>query len=214
MGYSLLGDEHLYNLFYILAIVISSFWTLDSMAITEFTGEFMYNKATYGTQGQNSVRTRRYGVVLVQYIFNVTGIELNYTQLSEVVTENSSVDVAASYSITSVENKTLTTNYGIGLRQALAPYGSFITPSISLGYAKQIKNAKTHYLVSDGYYSSTIDIYHGQTANNAVFGTFSLRISLTRLMALTASVQTVFKAYEYNQAKNNITYTGGVSWIF
>lgn len=189
-------------------------WGQEAMAFTEFTGEFIYTKTVYGETRQNSMRYRRYGLVLVQYIFNLTGIEFNYNQASELTTENNSVEVGQNVILSSMQNKTIVTNYGVGLRQSLAPYGSMITPGISIGYAKQIKNAKTGYTLSDGYTSSHIDVFHGETRNNAVFGTFSLKIALSRLMALTASVQTVFKAYEYNEAKNNITYTGGLSWIF
>lgn len=199
------------NIFYLLIIF---FLPLNNYAITEMTGEFIYTKTVYGENRQNSIRYRRYGLVLVQYIFYVTGIELNYTQLSEVTTENTTLDTGTSFLLSGLQNKSITINQGIGLRQALAPYGSLITPSISVGYAKQIKNSKTTYTISDGYQTRQIEIYHGEIRNNAVFGTFSLKLQLTRLFGITGSVQTVFKAYEYNEAKNNITYTGGLGWIF
>jgi hypothetical protein len=47
-----------------------------------------------------------------------------------------------------------------------------------------------------------------------MFGAFTLQLRLTERFSLKGSVKSLFPAFEFNKAKDNLKYLVGFSWVF
>ncbi len=181
------------------------------MAVMEIGGNFSYQKQYYGEHDENNQVTRSYSFVLAQYFFTYTGIEFNYSKEQEITTVNTAYDLYPGVRFVNRQDRQQTDVYGVGIRQMLGAQNWPILPVISIGYAKQFKGEE-----SDIYYDVSgselfIHLKKDKERNDAVFGKFTLKIKLTRTITLTGGVKTVFKAFEWNDAKKDVRYNGGIS---
>ena len=145
--------------------------------VTEFDFEFSYSRDVYGISRENKKTERTYSSSIAQYFFTLTGIELSFSYSDKITHEKPDLyidDFAAT--LTETQHEVNSKTYGVGIRQALAPRGSFIRPLISVGYAKQFikyKSNSTYKLDS----STVIPIYGGiiRSRGEFAFGTFSIQ---------------------------------------
>lgn len=189
----------------------------DSHAIFyELSGNFAYDKTVYGSQRQNKLVSRTYSGSVAIYLFMSTALELNYSQSEDIQTDNTNTEIVSGVRIKSTQNLVGTEVYGVGLRQRLAGKGAWLRPLISFGYAKQFKDSSTEYTILDETSGATtvINVDNGRSRVDSAFGTFTLQIRLTKTFSINGSVRTVFKAFEFDQAQDNMKYAAGFSWFF
>lgn len=187
-----------------------------SYAIVELSFDFAYQKQVYGAARQNNLVNRTYMGSWAYYFSNYTALELNYSNSQEITTEKNTVALTSTLSITGTQNRVTNTVYGVGIRQSFAPKGARIRPTMSLGYATQEMQSISDYTFSDSVSgaSTTVTTSVIKTRADSAFGTFALQLGITQTFAIRASVATVFPAFEWNAAKNNLKYLAGFNWIF
>jgi hypothetical protein len=197
-------------LFIILILPINAF------AVFEFNMDFGYDKQIYGASRQNSTVSRNYSVGVSSYLFDLTAIDLNFSNTQDTTSQNDRYTVATGIDVVAQQNRMQTNVFGVGIKQMLAGRGARITPIISAGYARQfitssgdITAENTTTLARTKYY-----LTENKQRYNSVFGSFILQIKLTERFSLKGSVKTLFPAFEFNKARDNIKYLVGFSWIF
>lgn len=198
---------------FLLFLLIST----NSYAIFyELSGNFGYDRTIYGGERQNKFTSRTWGGSVALYLTGYTGLEFNYSESEDSIIENESGSIDSTYEIIGTNNRVGREVFGVGLRQQLAPRKAFIVPMIAVGYAKQFTSSETDYSIRN---KSTGDITvvtttASKSRTDSVFGTFTLKFRLTKTFTINGSVKTVFKAFETEQAKDNLKYLAGFSWIF
>jgi len=183
-------------------------------AVVELAGDYGYHKQKYGSTRQNSVVSETYGGSWTWYLAERTGLELNYSRNTSTIKEFETSSLGSGISIINSKNEVITSDYGIGLRQAFASRKSRFVPTLSLGYAKVFTEDRTDYTVDASGTLLTVPGTVSKTRFDAVFATIGLQIGLTKTIALRGSAKTLFKAFKFNEAKYNIRYTAGLSWLF
>lgn len=198
-----------YSLFLLfLAIPGSAF------ALYELNANFSYSKQVYGSSRQNSMVERSYSGAFAVYFLTYTAVEFNYSQKEDILTENDTIAIGSGLSILSIQNRVMTKTSGVGLRQALPFFGKFMLPVVSLGYAKQSKEGKTSYTLNDNGTQEIIEVRSERRFANSAFAGFMLKINVTKRVGLTGSVKSVFPAFKFDQAKDNLNYEAGLAVMF
>ncbi len=165
--------------------------------------------------GEAQSTTRGFNVNWAWYIWETTAIELNYAESEERIEDSRSTTAnSGAITIKNTDSKIKTVTQGVGIRQAFASRKSTFIPSLSIGYARYITSGETTYLLSDsgGDFEATIE--RDEETVNSSYATASLAIRITKLMRLSLSARTIVPGVEIEKADQNITYSGGLSWIF
>lgn len=198
-----------------LFIVLSCLFPQSVLAFVELNGSFSYQKQVFGSKRENNIRSRTYGGSVAVYLFDYTALEFNYTENHEVTTTHDTFKIdETNFSLIGTENRVMSRVAGVGIRQALSPRNSSFRPLISLGYARQFVNDKTNLTLRNDV-TNGVEVLPGSTTKrrvDSVFVTFGLDIRLTKMFALKGSVNSVFKAFKFNEAKDNLKYLIGFSW--
>ncbi len=197
-------------------LLMNIFASLAAAGEVELSGNFGYDKKIFGTDLQNYATTRTYSGQIAWYLLANTGLELNYSSSTDLVLQNENMVIAPTNDVLKeITNQVATKVYGIGFRQMLLPRGSIITPLLSVGYGRQITEERFQYIVYSYLLDETltINVRRPPQTINSVFATFSLQIPLTSFLALKGSVSTIFPAFEYNSAKNNLKYLVGLTCL-
>jgi hypothetical protein len=197
-------------LFFLMAIFSSNAYAI----FYEIDFNFGYDKQLFGASRQNSIITRNYSTSVAAYFFTLTALEFTYARNDEVFTYNESVAIDVSRTIVSNQNTVDSDVYSIGIRQSLAPKKSLIAPMISVGYAKQFIQDSTDYTVDDNGTRTVYIIAKPKRRIDSMFATFALKFNFTQTFSIKGSVNTMIEAFKYNQAKDNLKYSAGFSWIF
>lgn len=199
-------------LFFFLLLI----FPVQSFAVFEFSFDFGYDRQIYGVNRQDSVVSRNYSVGLSSYVFDLTAIDLNFSDTQDITSLTDRTTVAPGYDIVGQQNRVRTNVFGIGIKQMLAGRGSFLTPIISIGYAREFVTSSGDITVEDTTNVIRKTYYQNVTKQryNSVFGSFTLQLKLTERFSLKGSVRTLFPAFEFNKARDNIKYLAGFSWIF
>ncbi len=200
-----------YIIFALLLIPIKSF-----AGIYELDFDFGYDRQNYGVNRQNSVVSRNYSYGFSLYLFDLTAIDLNVSNTSDITTQNDRYTVATGVDVIAQQNRVQTDVYGVSLKQMLTGRGSRIVPTISLGYAREFVTSSGDITVENTITKAqtVFNLTESKQRYNSVFGSFALQIKLTERFSLKASVRTLFPAFELNKAKDNLKYLAGFSWIF
>jgi len=186
-------------------------------AVTELDFNFAYDKSVFGADRQNKSTSRTYGGSIAFYFFEMTAIEFNYSEKEDETIVNHDTSNISSGLVIDSDSQTITSQtYGVGIRQALASRKSFLVPSISFGWARQKFQSSATAIIVDKATSASTTYNSGvsRAEYDSVFGSFALKIQLTKFMSLKGSVKTAFKAFEWNEAKDQLSYAAGLSWIF
>ncbi len=196
---------------FFLLIPLKSFAIVNELAL-----DFGYDRQIYGLKRQNSNVTRTYSAGLSTYIFDYTAIDFSASKSQDITTENERYTVVTGIDLIGQQNRVSTTVYGLGLKQMFAPRTAWLVPGISLGYARQFVEYQSDLTIENTSTSVRSNISGGTTSQkiDSVFGTFSLQFKMTERLSLKASVKTLFPAFEFNKARDNIKYAVGFSWIF
>lgn len=190
---------------------------LKAFAVFEFDFDFGYDKQIYGAQRQNSVVSRNYSVGVSSYLFDLTALDLNYSNTLDTTSQNDRYfNALPGYDVVAQQNRMLTNVFGIGLKQMLAGRNSRITPIISAGYAREFVTSSGDITFENTTSKAPTRVNLGESKQryNSVFGAFILQIKLTERFSLKGSVKTLFPAFEFGKAKDNLKYQVGFAWIF
>jgi hypothetical protein len=198
-------------------LLFFSLLPISSFAALELNFDFGYDRQIYGVNRQNSTVSRNYSAGISTYLFNLTAIDFNYSNNQEITTQNDRYHInGTDYDLISQQNRVSTNVYGVGIKQMLAGRGSRLIPVISAGYARE-------FVVSTGEITYENTISHNRLIGsytpekqryNSIFGSFTLQLRLTDQFSLKGTVRTLFPAFDYNKAKDNLKYLVGFSWIF
>lgn len=182
----------------------------------EIDFDFGYDKQIYGATRQNSVVSRNYSMGLSSYLFDLTAIDVNVSNTQDTTSQSDRYTVAANLDVVAQQNRVDTKVYGVGLKQMLAGRGSRIIPILSAGYARQFVTSNGDITVENTT-TKALTVYNlnqSKIAYNSVFGAFVLQIKLTESFSLKGSVKTIFPAFEFSKARDNLKYLVGFAWIF
>ncbi len=190
---------------------------LKSMAGSyELDFDFGYDRQIYGANRQNSVVSRNYSGGISAYLFDLTAIDLNYSNNQDTNSQNDRYTVQAGLDVIAQQNRVKTNVYGVGIKQLLAGRGSRIIPSINVGYAREFVTSSGDITVQNTV-TSAQTVFHlaeSKQRYNSAFGAFSLQLKLTERFSLKGSVKTIIPDFEFNKAKDNLKYLVGFAWIF
>jgi hypothetical protein len=201
----------LFTLFLFLLIPLSA-----SAVVFEVDLDFGYDKQIYGVDRQNSIVSRTYSGGLSTYLFNLTAIDINVSRTLDKNTQNDRYTVATARDVVSDQSSITTDVYGIGIKQMFAGRSAFLTPILSVGYAKEFVEYTRDVTVEDTTNSTRETINLGTTKQriDSMFGAFILQLKMTDRLSLKGSVKTLIPAFDFNKAKDNLKYSVGLSWIF
>lgn len=187
-----------------------------TFAVSEFSFDFGYDRQIYGVNRQNSVVSRNYSAGISTYLFDLTGIDINYSNTEDTNSQNDRYTVSSPYDIIAQQNRVTTNVYGVGIKQMLVGRGAFLIPIISAGYARQFVSSSGDITVENTTTKSLITVKLAETKQryNSLFGAFTLQLKFSERFSLKGTVKTLFPAFEYNKAKDNLKYLIGFSWIF
>ena len=186
-----------------------------TFAVSELSFDFGYDRQIYGINRQNSVISRNYSTGISTYLFDLTGIDLNYSDTQDTNSQNDRYTVSSPYDIIAQQNRVRTKVYGIGIKQMLVGRGSYLIPIISVGYARQFVNSSGDITVENTATKSLIQVNLTETNQkyNSLSGAFTLQLKFTERFSLKGTVKTLFPAFEYSKARDNLKYLIGFSWI-
>lgn len=210
----------------LLAIILSLSFCSSAFAVWEIGGNFSYDKNTYNTDSldgdgnkleDDEHLSRTYSGFIAKYLFNLTAIEVNVSHSRYQVTDFMSSDLSGTdYKISKSFTDIETNTWGVGIRQAFASRKSAIVPQLSIGYARRISLTNSYYIFKNKLDDSEIRSENpsSKTSENSLFGTFTLKIRITKHLSLTGSATTFFPAFDFDKAENDVKYAGGFSWMF
>ena len=123
---------------------------------------------------------------------------------------------ATTFDIIAQQNRSQTDVFGIGIKQMLVGRGARIIPVISAGYARQFVTSSGDITIENTTTSGIerVNLNESKQRYNSVFGSFTLQLKLTESFSLKGTVRTLFPAFEFNKAKDNLKYLIGFSWVF
>lgn len=199
----------------ILLFILLTF-SMSAHALMEMGVDYGYSKRKYGTNKENQQTATTYSASMAVYFFTLTALEFSWSQTEDITKEVNDIDIDGStISITGVRTVVDSRMYGVGIKQALAPRKARLRPAISIGYARQIIEDKTFISYSDSSDSSTGEIQDSESKNryDSVMGSFSLQFFVSKRFAIKGSVRTIFPAFEFDQAADDLKYTVGLSWF-
>lgn len=201
----------------LIVIVISFIFSATAFGFTEISLEGSMSQRVFGSSRQNDQTKKTFSGSVAFYLFSLTAIEVNYTQSEEETIERTELSTSEdSVTFKGYKTNVVNTVTGLGIRQAFAGRNAAIRPLLSLGYAKQKVKDSTQYtyeLISTGQ-EIKLKSPTNTFEDDSVFASFSIQFRLTKTMSLSTSVRTVFPAFEFEEARNFLRYTVGLTWLF
>ena len=201
--------------FKILAFLLL-FLSTNSYALMEMGVNYGYDRKVYGSARENKQTATTFSGSWAIYFLTLTALEFSFSQTEQVTTEKNSLAIDGStITITGIITNVDSRMFGVGIKQALGPKKAWIRPAISIGYARQFVEDKTFINYSDSSDGSTGSIQDSESKfrSDSVMASFSLQIFLTKTFALKGSVRTIFPAFEFNKAADDVKYLAGISWF-
>jgi hypothetical protein len=148
------------------------------------------------------------------FIWRYTALELNAQRQRTLITENDPTVLSGSEVIVSSRNEVLADTYSIGIKQNLSSSQAVIVPAITMGYAKQILEGKTRYVIDDSGTTSRFTLDEGEKVQDSCYAGASLRLRLAQLFGITTSLRSIMPKCDTNKFTDNTQFTAGLSWIF
>lgn len=200
----------------IILILSSLLFSLNSYALMEMGVDYGYEKKLYGTNKENKQTATTYSASLAVYLLTLTAIEFSFSQTEDITNEVNNIDIDGStVSITGVKTVVNSKMIGVGIKQALAPRKARFRPAISIGYASQEVEDKTFINYTDSSNGSSGSIQDSESDNryDSVMASFSMQFFLSKRFAIKGSVRTIFEAFKFEEAADDLKYTVGLSWF-
>ncbi|MBY0517648.1 MAG: hypothetical protein K2P81_12100 [Bacteriovoracaceae bacterium] len=180
----------------------------------ELSANYWQSRQIYGQSEESSNLSQTYSGAWAWYLWQFTGFEFSAQRQRNLITDNEPSTVSGGDIIVSSRNEVVTDTFSIGIKQSLATSKSRIIPALTLGYAKQIINSSTRYVVDQ---SGTVSKYTLESKEQNVDSCFlgaSLRLRLTEFSGITSSFKSIMANCNTAKFSNNTQVTAGLSWIF
>ncbi len=180
----------------------------------ELSANYWQSRQIYGKGEESSNLSQTYAAAWAWYLWKYTGLEFSAQRQRNLITDNDPSTVSGGDIIVSSRNEVITDTFSVGIKQSLASSKSRIIPALTLGYAKQIINSSTRYVVDQ---SGTVDKYTLEAKEQKVDSCFlggSLRLRLTEFSGITSSFKSIMANCDSAKFSNNTQLTAGLSWIF
>jgi len=190
--------------------------SLKSFALLELGADFSYDRNVFGADRQSKHTSRSWRGSIAAYLWQYTALEFNYSNSEDETIIRDTVEYTdLSISILGQQTTIETKTYGVGIRQAFSSRKALIQPSISLGYAKSFKKTTSDYTIRDDSNNAvTTSVQPSvKSRRDSMFGTFSLKLRLSKRFGIRGSVQTYINAFDWNGAKDDLRYTVGLTWL-
>ncbi len=163
--------------------------------------------------GEAKSTTKGFSVNWAWYVWEYTAIEFNYAESEERIEDDRSA-TDGSITINNQDSLVKTTTQGVGIRQSFANRKARIIPSISIGYARYTTSGQTTYKLTDGGVAREIVLNRDKEVTNSSYASATLAFKITKLLRLTFSAKTIVPGFEIDKADKNVSYFGGLSWVF
>lgn len=180
----------------------------------DLSANFWQNRQLYGSNNTSSNLSQTYSVGWAWFMWPKTALEFMAQKQRSLITENDPVNVGGSDVVVSSRNEVLTDTFSVGLKQNLTSSQASIVPAITFGYAKQILQGKTRYVVSDGTTTSSFILEEDGTNQDSCFVGASLRFKITQFFGIMSSFRSIMPKCETDKISDNTQLTAGISWIF
>jgi hypothetical protein len=194
-----------------LVLLLTSF---NTYALLELNGQYGYDRQVFGENRQNKMVGETFSGAIAWYLFETTAIEGNYNQTETTTNQQTDVAIDSTYSVTGQKNVVLLYSYGLGVRQLLAGRKARILPSLSFGYARQFQKDQTTYTFKNESSGDSFTLTDAATKvrYDSVFATFAINFKITKRFSLRVSANTIFEAFKFNRAQDNMKYLVGFTW--
>lgn len=198
------------NLIFLFFIILS----LNTHALLELNGQYGYDRQVFGDRRQNKIVGETFSGAVAWYLFETTAIEGNFNQTETTTTQETNVAIDSRYSVAGQKDVVRLYSYGLGIRQLLAGRKARILPSLSMGYARQFQKDQTTFTFLDNNSGETFTLTDSPTKvrYDSVFATLAINFRLTKRFSLRVSANTIFEAFKFNRAQDNMKYLVGFTW--
>jgi hypothetical protein len=199
----------------IISLFILIPWSCFAFIETDLN--FIYDKQIFGAKRNNFQISRTYNLNLAWYLTGRTALELGYGLGTIKTTENSIYEIDGSgLEIYGHENIVKNQYYSVGLRQSFAGRSALIRPMLSIGYSKQEITDQTTYKVRaiGSATGASLEQAADIMESDSVFATLALTLRVSQFFSIKSSVQTVFPAFDFDLAKDDLKYMAGIMWVF
>jgi len=200
----------------VLLLMIILFSFKIKAIVYEMDVNFGYDKQIFGSSRQNSNVSRTYAGGISAYLFELTAIDLNYSEINDRTSYNDRFTATTGIDVISTRTNVSTSILGLGLKQMLLPKNNLILPMLSFGYARETVYSASEVTIENTSTKATSVVSYGSSKQkiHSMFGTFSLQFKIGANLSLKASVKTLIPALEFNKAKDNLKYLFGFTWAF
>lgn len=180
----------------------------------DLSANFWQNRQLYGSTNTSSNLSQTYSAGWAWFMWPRTAIEFMAQRQRSLITENDPVTLSGTDTVVSSRNEVVTDTFSIGLKQNLASTQSPIVPALTLGYAKQILEGRTRYVVSDGTATNSFVLEEGSNIQDSCFFGASIRFRVTQFFGIMSSFRSIMPKCDTSNISNNTQLTAGISWIF
>lgn len=196
-------------------IVFVVFLPVSSFAgYVDFSANFWQNRQLYGNANTSSNLSQTYSAGWAWFMWPRTAIEFMAQRQRSLITENDPVSLGGADIVVSSRNEVVTDTFSVGLKQNLTSTQSPIVPALTLGYAKQILEGKTRYVVNDGSTTDSFTLEDGSNSQDSCFAGASLRFRITQFFGIMSSFRSIMPKCDTSKISDNTQVTAGISWIF
>jgi hypothetical protein len=172
------------------------------------------NRQLYGATNTSSNLSQTFSVGWAWFMWPKTALELMGQRQRSLITENDPVSLGGSDVVVSSRNEVLTDTLSVGIKQNLASSQASIVPAITFGYAKQILQGKTRYVVNDGTTTTSYILEEESNDQDSCFLGASLRFKITQFFGIMSSFRSIMPKCDTQKMSDNTQLTAGISWIF
>lgn len=196
-------------------IAVVLFFPLTCLAgYVDLSANFWQNRQLYGNSNTSSNLSQTYSAGWAWFMWPTTAIEFMAQRQRSLITENDPVSLSGTDTVVSSRNEVVTDTFSIGLKQNLTSTKSPIVPALTFGYAKQILEGKTRYVVSDGVATDSFVLEEGSNNQDSCFVGASLRFRVTQFFGIMSSFRSIMPNCDTAKISDNTQLTSGISWIF
>ena len=165
--------------------------------------------------GEARSSTKGFNINWAWYLWEYTALELNYAESEERIQDDRKASTSDGLTVfNSIDSTIKTVTQGVGIRQTFAPRNARFIPSLSIGYARYITSGFTNYKFTSSGVDNEASLEREEEVTNSSYATASLAIRVTKRMRLTLSARSIVPGVEVDKADKNVTYSGGLSWVF
>lgn len=197
-----------------MLLLLLSIITSAHAAYYEVSANFWQNRQVYGASKDSSNLSQVYSTGVAWYVWQLTALEFMAQRQRNLITENDPVDTAGGDQVVSSRNEVVTDTFSLGVKQALTSPKARIIPAVTMGYAKQILQGRTRYVVQQSGSVEQFTVEDDRRTQDSCFAGVSLRLRLTEFSGITGSYRSIMPNCDTDMFSDNTQFSTGLSWMF